>query len=474
MAKQPWFTVDPEGLAELQRGKPLAYIAREPIANALDQNIKRCTVTLRHEARSIILAVEDDDPKGFQDLAHAFTLFSHTPKREEPTQRGRFALGEKQAISRCTEASIVTTTGSVFFDKKDGRRMGRTKREVGTLVSLRFPGTKADAAEIVETLRSYLPPPGVEYVVNDQIIAHRKPLRSITARLQTEIYDGQQFRKNMRSTEVHVHAANGQAMLYELGIPVCPIACKYTLDVQQKVPLGVDREMVPEPFLRSLYAEVLNATASDLAPEESSEDWVRQGSEDKRVAPEALRTVLQRRYGDKVLVANPNDARSNDEAKSKGYHVLRGSELSGEEWGRAREHGLLQSTTQVFGWTPGNATPVEPTPDMLRVANLARAIAQRVLGIRITVTFYRLPGAGYSARYGQRTMEFVLNRLGEAWFKDPLADKVLGLIIHELGHESGHHTEDAFHQAICAMAAALVRIAREEPDWFTAAQQPLT
>jgi hypothetical protein len=54
-----------------------------------------------------------------------------------------------------------------------------------------------------------------------------------------------------------------------------------------------------------------------------------------------------------------------------------------------------------------------------------------------------------------------------------LADKVIALVLHELGHDGGrHHTEHAFHQAICDMAAALVRIARQDPAWFTHATNP--
>jgi hypothetical protein len=47
----------------------------------------------------------------------------NTPKRIDPTKRGRFNLGEKQAYSRCKTARVETTKGSVFFDKRARRSL---------------------------------------------------------------------------------------------------------------------------------------------------------------------------------------------------------------------------------------------------------------------------------------------------------------------------------------------------------------
>lgn len=214
---------------------------------------------------------------------------------------------------------------------------------------------------------------------------------------------------------------------------------------------------------------MLNATAQTLKPEESSESWVRLGSQDERVTGDALRNVTKARYGERVVVANPNDARSNDEALSQGYRLIHGSELSAEEWKRLKEEGVLQSSTKVFGLTPGQSKPVTPTPGMLQVAALTKAIAKRVAGFEVTVGFIELPNSHGAAWYGNRHIDFVVNKLGAAWFNDPLADQVLELILHELAHDDGMHTEHGYHEAICRMAAALVRIAREEPTWFETA-----
>ncbi|MCJ7817171.1 MAG: hypothetical protein MUP55_04910 [Candidatus Aenigmarchaeota archaeon] len=45
-------------------------------------------------------------------------------------------------------------------------------------------------------------------------------------------------------------------------------------------------------------------------------------------------------------------------------------------------------------------------------------------------------------------------------------DEVLALIIHELAHQFGHHTEMKYHEAICELGARLTMIALKEPSFF--------
>lgn len=221
-ASHSWFVADKEGLAQLQRGKPLHYIAREPVANAFDQKASFCRVEIRHDgARSIEITVEDDDPEGFKDLADSYTLFKATQKRADPTVRGRFSAGEKQAISRCSFARITTTKGTMTFDE-DGRHAGRKKRPAGSQVFLKFRGTKQDALDIQDVLLTYIPPSGIRYTVNNVHRPTPRPAFIIEAFLQTELYDAAStsFRRTTRKAKIHLHQANGPALLYELGIPV--------------------------------------------------------------------------------------------------------------------------------------------------------------------------------------------------------------------------------------------------------------
>jgi len=127
-ANMGWFDVDKEGLAKIMErrgGKTFAIF--ELIQNGWDQNVMRVDVSLTPvDGRpAAMLVVEDDDPEGFADLSHAFTLFAESVKKSDPSKRGRFNLGEKLVLACCNLATITTTTGAVEF-ASTGRRRPKT------------------------------------------------------------------------------------------------------------------------------------------------------------------------------------------------------------------------------------------------------------------------------------------------------------------------------------------------------------
>ena len=76
-----YFTVDKDGLAKIieSRGKPFAVF--ELIQNSWDQNVTRVDINLdKFPNRPFAeLTVTDDDPDGFADLSHAYTLNAQLP-----------------------------------------------------------------------------------------------------------------------------------------------------------------------------------------------------------------------------------------------------------------------------------------------------------------------------------------------------------------------------------------------------------
>jgi len=467
MKTKNWFEVDKNGLAQIQGDKPKTYILRELIQNAFDEDISECGVYLQIEGGKIKATVVDDSPEGFRDLTDSFTLFKETYKRSEPTKRGRFNLGEKQAIARCINAYIETTKGAVAFDK-DGRHTKRARRTKGSLVSVLFQANKSDFNEIFIALRNYLPPKHIKFTINGEQVPSREPTKTVSATLMTENNEAGVFKRTTRKTAIHIHRPNGVAYLYEMGLPVTTIECKYSIDVQQKVPLSIDRETVPEAYLKDVYAEVLNVMADELQGAEASETWVRLGSEDERVQKEALRQVIQQRFGDKVVVANPFDKVSIDDALAHGYKTVYGSEMSADEWQRIKDFGLIQSSSEVFSHEFVSAEPYEPNEAMIKVAELAKKIAQRFLNISLKTAFLSSPQATTAASYNPatKTLTFNVAKLGTLFFIPPANPKVLSLILHELGHENGLHTESSYHETITDLAGKLVITAINEPEFF--------
>jgi len=468
MAKtKEWFSVSKEGLKELQAGKPKSYILRELIQNAWDENISKCIVNTSWDSNKIRAEVIDDNPEGFKDITDSYTLFKHTTKRDNPTKRGRFNLGEKQAFSVCDQVTVTTVKGTVIFDK-DGRAHSKLSSKAGSRIEVCFKATKKENEEILTEINSYLPPKNITYTVNGLHIEYEEPDIVFKALLTTEKNEDGIFKRPQRNTEINLHAPIGKARIYEMGIPVFEIECKYDIDVQQKIPLSIDRETILPSFMKDIYAEILNKTHYEIAKDESSSIWVREAMTDERVSNEAIAGIVKTRYGENSCIANPFDKKSIDDAISHGFNVVHGSELSKEEWDNIRKANAIKTSTQLFGQDhlPCIAVPeLSLTEGHKYVRSLTKKIAKEVLKIEIDVKFIRSQ-ASIMADYGSRTLRFNLSRISKGIFTTEPNESILDLIIHELGHEGGMHTEIGYHQTITKIGACLaMRIAMDQ-DFF--------
>ena len=466
MKNKSWFEVSKEGLKELQEGKPKHFIARELIQNCWDEQTKICSFNAEWNRGKAKIEVIDDNPAGFKDLSDAFTLFQKTTKRGDPSKRGRFNIGEKQVLSICDEARIITTKGTVIFDKI-GRKIGRTKLERGSKIIISLKINKSDFDEMLSVVKKYLVPQDIDFFVNGEKISYRKSYKVITTTLLTENEVNGIFTRVQRKTDIHILKSNGKSMLYELGLPVSEIDCQFDLDVQQKVPLSIDRDTVPVSYLKALFAEVLNATYQDVESENSSEVWIRQAVGDKRISREAVKEIVNKRFGEKVVVANPFDKNSIDDALSYGYNVVYGSEMSKEEWGNIRMADAIPSSTDLFGKRGvADWEYYSPTPEMYKVAILAKKIAKRLLGINLEVQFVKSPDTQEAADFGYNTLTFNVSKLGRKFFDKIFSEEIIDIILHELGHYAGRHTEISYHKLLTKMAGQLVMIAIDEPTFF--------
>jgi len=464
MKTKSWFEVSTEGLRQLQAGKPIHHIARELIQNAWDENIIHCIFSANWlKGRSEII-VKDDNPEGFKDLSHAFTLFAPTSKRLDVSKRGRFNLGEKQAIVVAENTIIKTTKGTVIFDKK-GRTHKQEKTDLGSEIKIIVRMTKPEYEEMLSEVKTYLVPENIQFSVNGELISYRKPFKTINARLLTEVDVEGVLKRVERDTDINILQTTSKARLYEMGLPITEIECEYDIDVQQKVPLSVDRETVPQSYLSALYAEVLNATYKYVNEEKSSDVWIREATSNKRINTEAVKEIVNKRFGENVVVANPFDKNSIDEAISSGYRVVYGSEMSKEEWNNIKNADAIKSSSDLFGSNFVNSKTVEPDENMLKVSELAKRIAKRCLDININVCFSEWDGC--AAQYGEKILTFNVKALGKNFFNPALSAKVIDLLLHEIAHEKGNHTEKSYHQAITQIASELVIIALTEPSFFS-------
>ena len=154
MARNQWLEVDKIGLSKILERRGKSFVVYELIQNAWDQNVTAVEVSFdlvegKHAAR---LVVVDDDPKGFEDLTHAFTLFAESRKKGDPAKRGRFNIGEKLVLACCEEAEVVTTCGGVKFARNGERKVLRRKIEKGSVFSALVRMTKSQFADVCRSM----------------------------------------------------------------------------------------------------------------------------------------------------------------------------------------------------------------------------------------------------------------------------------------------------------------------------------
>ncbi len=86
----------------------------------------------------------------------------------------------------------------------------------------------------------------------------------------------------------------------------------------QKVPLNRDRNNVKPAYLKAVRTLVLNAMHERLTEEDANADWVRQATSDPNCSAEAIKKVLDLRFGDKFAAFDPNDKEANKNFVAQG------------------------------------------------------------------------------------------------------------------------------------------------------------
>lgn len=474
-----WFEVDKQGLAKLleRRGKP--FMLYELVQNCWDQNVTRVDILLTKASgsRDAYLSVTDDDPEGFKNLSHAFTLFAESDKKSNPQQRGRFNLGEKLVLAMCDEAEIVTTTGGVRFDER-GRHSLRRKRERGSSFEAVLKMTNVEMAEMQMAVSRLLVPPGIDTFFNGEKLESRETsiVGSFETSLATLVADAEGYLRNsVRKTKVVIYKVlpGEVGTLYEMGIPVVETSDGYHYDVQQKVPVNLDRDNVPPSYLRTLRTQVVNIVHKNLDQESANSAWVKDALSDPNIVNEAVESIITQRFGDKRVIFDPSDPEANALAVTKGYTVVHGGTMSRPEWDNIRSAGSMLPAGQV---TP-SPKPFNPDGKPLKVKEsydwseterkwvaAIQRITNALIGGHLTVILANDPGWGFSAAYGDRTLTWNYFRWGKQSFES-ISDRTLELLIHELGHhyESNHLSEN-YQDALCRLGARLAIVAASDPS----------
>lgn len=480
-----WFDASKEGLQKLLNKRGKFFALAEIIANAWDTSAKRVDVSVvpvpgRPQVR---LIVEDDDPDGFADLSHAFTLFAESSRKDSPEKRGRFNLGEKLALALCDEAVIQSTKGTVRFNGDGTRTRSAARRQAGSSFSAVLRMTRQEVTEVEEKMRTLLVPSGVVMTFNGATLAPRTPLRTfekVTLPTVRTDEEGNLVRTSRQTTiDVYDVLPGEEATIYEMGIPVVASGDRYHVNVAQKVPLSLERDNVPASYLRAVRALVLEAVADTLDTKAAAEKWVTDALTAPDVSGEAVRAVVAKRFGEKAAIFDPSDREANSSLVASGYNVVHGGSLPAAAWenvraaGALRPSGAIRPTPRPYGdGPPVKVVPPEDwTPGMGRVVAFTKALAWDLLGVNLSVRVVDTTN-NFSACYSRDVpaLDFNLGRLGVSWFDvrdhDGLAT-VVDLVIHELGHHfTSDHLSDKYHNALTWLAAQTAVLALKQPEVF--------
>lgn len=481
MKNTNWFDIDKKGLAQILARKGKEFAVFELVQNAWDEaGVSEVHITLVQDAlpNYCLLTVRDNSANGFAKLTDAYTLFAPSSKKANPTQRGRFNFGEKLVLALAKEASIATTTGTVRFNEKGRQRLSK-RTDVGSQITVILRMTRDEAAQAVLASARLIPPAGVVTEIN-KIEIKAPPIKlSFEASLLTETtnVDGELI-KSTRKTTVDVYKADADhaAAIYEMGIPVCEIEGKYVFNVNQKVPLTLDREEVLPQFRKQLAVAALNALVDDLDTEDANAGWATEAATSPDAKPEALEAYMTQRFGKNRVSFDPSDPEANKIAISQGFTVVHGGMLSGPAWENVKNAKAIlpagQVTPSAKVWTgegDPNAIPFKDwitedkwTDGMRKIADFAGRMAQCVLGRTIAVRICSTPQMIAAASYGPGELTFNKFRLGSTWFEQGISQSVVQLLIHEFGHEfSGDHLSSAYYDALSRIGAKMFQCGKK-------------
>ncbi len=490
-----WFEADKIGLRQiaerLVERRGFGILGAELYQNVMDTSATVCTITLEkaNPRGWYALSCEDNDPVGFADLSHAYTVFAPSLKKHDAEKAGRFNLGEKIVLAFCREARIETTRGTVVFNGKGREEQPRRRRDAGTKFWALIECTPERHEEFMAHLRRILVKPRLKLTVNGEVVPEGKPIAVFEETLLTEHGDDLKSTRRKCAVEIYQPKNGHAAMLYELGIPVVETGDKWHYSVRQKVPLNAERDNVPAAYLRDLRAYVFNHMHRRVTPEDTEEAWISDATSDDKVTDAALADFKMKKFGANAVAEDPFNRDANAAALTDGRTVIPKHGLTKGQRDNLKDRGLLVSSTQAFP-TAGkgaysddpNAPPVDVISEadwsegMRAIFDYTQGLAKRLIGKSLVIRFVRWPrreGGTWRACYGtghllgQSYFDFNVGVLGKQWFENGVTEDTDSLILHELGHEfCTNHADENYYRALTKLGARLKAAALSEPEWF--------
>ena len=305
-------------------------------------------------------------------------------------------------------------------------------------------------------------------MINNVLLKRANNHSVFTETLPTVTVDEEgNFTPTSRLTEIELFKSLDKNYICELGIPVVETDIPFTINVNQKVPLSKDRDNVKPAYLKKLKAFVLNQTHTDLSEEELQTTFAQEALEQKEATAEAVKSVIDAKFGDDAVVYDMSDIEANKKAFADGKQVISGSQLSKEAWSKVKEvreqysDFALPSGQIGYYAKPEFSSDAKEVPiddKMQEVVDYAKFLHEQLGFGTLSVIVH--DGRGAYASYGNSNLQLFFNVLGRNWFDlENNKQKILELLIHEFGHYySSDHLSSNYYDGLCKIGAKLIML----------------
>ena len=220
-----WFCADKDDLGRLVVGRHPVWIIWELLANALDlPDVTRVDLHLSRtpDSKLVEITCTDNDPAGWTNLPFVARAFR---SQKDGNKRGRFGINLILALSQCRNAIIRSKTGSAIFEHQEDSHLARSMTlDCGSSVWMELEMSQPHFDDIFELFGGFIPQKNargqeISVALNGRQVESKSPVGflqvpGVTAALYESL----------------------TPQLCELGIPLCSLDCKWTVDVQGRVP----------------------------------------------------------------------------------------------------------------------------------------------------------------------------------------------------------------------------------------------
>jgi hypothetical protein len=487
-----WLTVSMEGFSQQNRARPFEHLVKELVQNSLDaigDAPGTITVSVEEKAGGEFTIECLDDGEGVDDMTNLRTVF-WTSKHDSRFKRGRMGRGFKELLCLCSECHVFSRNLMGDFTVKDGRKAfflrETAKFTKGTLVRMKMPWRgEGVGVKLADYFKLFLPPQNVRLEVCGIKIPSREPTFVTTGSLPTEEFENNKWCRPRGKTGVELvkHKATETSLVYEMGIPICPVEWNvpYHVNVLQRVPMNPNRDAVMSGYVSQIHRICLPVLIEELSSEKSRESWV--GEAAARSGDDGLqKAVLQKAFGGNLARSVPNFGKFSHDADAQehaGVSILDTKQLTGGFREMARKH--VPTSAEIAKQVKSDKLKVAVKEGVdlsetslrykkllekrgedriIRVGSFYQWVANGILQIlfpektpkcKIKVADFKGEAeATWSNQFQHFTLALDLDRIWD----DPSHPDNFALIVHETAHELAAHHGQSFAWAMETTAGA--------------------